>query len=158
MALFTKKEEEKKGILIPPKRFCISSKNPLASILKSVLELGEEEDYKYLLKHSAKVFFSQNSVYLNSILVKSDDEMDVFVELLNYFLNEHNLGDVQIEVNEREKKVIITHYNSPFIKIHKDDVFLEEFYKILMELLIEKEIKITKELENEVQTFTVSID
>jgi hypothetical protein len=155
MALFTKKED-KKELEIPPKRFSLSKKSVLAAFLSSVLELGDKEDYEYLSKTAAKMFFSQNSVYLNSMLLKSNDEMDAFIEFLNYFLNLYGLGDMKISINEASKELKIYHYNSPFLSIYEEDYFLKEFYRLLMGMILEKDVTIQRKVENEVQIFIVS--
>jgi hypothetical protein len=154
MKLFAKKEEkETSSIVFPPKRFNKYKKFPLGAILKSILDLGEKDDYEYLLRHAAKVFFSENSIYLERTLVKSDDDLEIFVEFINYFLAENDLGDMKMAIDEESRKIMIYHYNSPFLSIYEEDFFLEEFYKLLMEMLLNREVKFEKREEDEVQIF-----
>ncbi len=149
MALF--KKEKPKVVL---GKFQYNTKTPFIAVLKTVIEIGDMEDYEYLCEKSANKFFEENEKYLLTAINNNEDDFSVFTELLNYFFESFSLGNFEIVINEQEKQIKIYHYNSPFKEFEKE-TFLKEFYKTLFQKLLEAEINIKEEKDDEKVIFTV---
>jgi hypothetical protein len=149
MALF--KKEKPKVVL---GKFQHNTKTPFIAVLKTVIEIGDMEDYEYLCEKSANKFFEENEKYLLTAINNNEDDFSVFTELLNYFFESFSLGNFEIVINEQEKQIKIYHYNSPFKEFEKE-TFLKEFYKTLFQKLLEAEINIKEEKDDEKVIFTV---
>ncbi len=158
MALFKKHNKgnlkmngkEIKGLHIPNDvsndRFYKSS--VLGSFILGLVEIGDEEDYKSLSEVSARTFFEKNKKVFEKLTLSSEDSLREFVEMLNNFLSLHQLGFIQVVVNEVDKEIHLKHFNSPFALTlrNKEDknacCYLEEFYSNLFSLLLDKDIEV----------------
>ncbi|WP_456479055.1 hypothetical protein [Nautilia sp.] len=140
-----------------PEKIEFEERDLLSSILRTILEIGDEDDYEYLCKLSAKNFYNENKKFLKNVIVNNGDDLESVFIYLNYFLHTYSLGTFQAAINEDDKEIIIYHENSPFKKIYKKDYFLTEFYTMFFEELLELEVKITEGEEDEKTVFVITL-
>lgn len=158
MALFNKSKES-----IKLKKSSFEDKNVLYSYLKAVLKLGDINDYKYLSKESATIFFEENRRIFENFNKLSDDNLEMFLDVLNCFLSKNHLGNIDMEISEHKGEVVIEHFYSPFANIVHDDTsceFLSKLYSEVFSLLLQEKVE-AKEIicgdENEKCIFKITI-
>lgn len=164
MALFKKtkvtkkvKEEVVDTNLVPEEMVDLAKRDVLSSILISVLEAGDESDYEYLCDIAAKTFYKQNSIFLDSIIETSGDDVKVAFEYLNYFLQAFKLGSFQALINEEEREIVIYHYASPFDVVYEKDYFLRNFYRLFFDALLDAKTDVVERKEDDKKVFIISI-
>ena len=158
MALFNKPKETLKL-----KKHSFEDKNVLYSYLKAVLKLGDIDDYRYLSKEAATIFFEENKRIFENFHKLSNDNLEMFLDVFNCFLSKNYLGNMDMEIMEHKGEVLIEHFHSPFINIIENDVsceFLSKLYSEVFSMLLEEKVE-AKEIscggENEKCIFKITV-
>jgi len=138
-------------------------KDVLFSFIRAVAEIGEFEDYKVLSSKAAEIFFDENKNLFKSLSNISGDNLNILVDLLNCFFVNYKLGNIEMEIDEDNGEVFITHYHSPFINAfeeQKNCVFLVLFYKKLFEYILNEKLNVKEEecgVNNEKCIFKITV-
>jgi predicted hydrocarbon binding protein len=128
--------------------------------LKTILKLGDFDDFKELNKEIAKSFFEdifEKNSNLFDYLRKHD--LDFLVEYLNTILLNHKLGFIQLSISEKED-FEINLYESFFVKFVKREnkvskekipeekicVFFESLFSTLFSNIFEQDVTVEEKV------------